>query len=131
MSWICFTLAEFRLLCLCTSRLNLLATRICSHSFAPSVRKSARTLSPIHKSGNMECHIGCNISCPSSRGGYVKFRTLHAKSRHPEADCELRLEELSLEQAQLAKRKSGTPLQASNQALVSGSPKINLSFLVT
>ncbi len=44
---------------------------------------------------------------------------------HPEADCELRLEELSLEQAQLAKRKSGTPLQASNQALVSGSHKIN------
>ena len=43
-----------------------------------------------------------------------------AETKRLVADCELRLEELSLEQAPLAKRKSGMPSHASNQAFVGG-----------
>ncbi len=32
--------------------------------FPKGTKELIKTLSPLHKSGNMECHIGGNISCP-------------------------------------------------------------------
>ena len=77
MSWICFTLAEFRLLCLCTSRLNLLATRICSHSFAPSVRKSANVLTTLKAAFTLaEGRLACTTTQATAKAAFTLAEVL-------------------------------------------------------